>query len=83
MVKIDIPTKAEDLKPKDLERAQGLAGVLTKLRQVSYVTVDILVMVWVINYAYNYIVYPLDIIVVIIGILYALFKVRDFIRGDN
>ena len=87
MVKISITDEfkkqPEDLTESQLKKATGLAKILTSLRQVSYITVELLVMVYIFINVFQMIAFPLDVILIAVGVLYALFKLRDFIRGDN
>jgi len=82
-IKEEFTKKPEELTESQLKKAEGLAGILTSIRQVSYFAVDILVMGWVFYTLHNFVIFPINIVLIAIGVMYTLFKLRDFIRGDN
>lgn len=80
-IKGEFTKKPEELPPEKLKQAKGLAGFLTELRKFFYLFFSFMVagMAVIISWQNGniYLVYVL----VILGILFGLFKIRDYLRG--
>jgi len=81
-LKNEFTKKPEDLTESQLKKASGLANILTSIRQVSYFSIEMIVMMWVVYTLYNMLIYPIDILLILVGVAYGIFKLRDFVRGD-
>ena len=80
---VDIPKTPEELKEKDLNRANGLAGILTNIRQFSYLIVQITMPIFIMYFMYMNGI-P-DVATAVFGLFvffWCLFKLRDYVRGD-
>jgi hypothetical protein len=82
-IKDELSKKPEDLTESQLKKAKGLAGALTQIRQICYFAIDIFVVFYVVYSLQQYAMFPFNFVLILIGVIYALFKARDFMRGDN
>jgi prepilin signal peptidase PulO-like enzyme (type II secretory pathway) len=80
-LKAELKRQPHELEPEKLKQAQGLAKVLTILRKaVSFLFYGLMTVV-VIEFFKPYMPDYLILILTILGIIFVLFKFRDYIRG--
>jgi hypothetical protein len=86
-LKSELTKKPEELPPEKLKQAKGLARVLTELRKATYLLFSLLLVIIVLAELSHYL--PVDSLPATIGlygleflgVIYFLFKIRDYVRG--
>lgn len=81
LLKGEFTRKPEELQPKQLEKAQGLASILTIFRKFLYLFFSIgtaFVFLYVISLQA---IEPIPTFIAVLLVPYMLFKFRDYIRG--
>jgi len=81
LLKGEFTRKPEELQPKQLEKAQGLASILTIFRKFLYLFFSLgcgLVFLYV---ASQLVIEPIPTFIAVLLVPYMLFKFRDYIRG--
>lgn len=82
-IKDEFTKTEEDLDPVQLQQAQGLAGILTGIRQFSYFFIRSASAAVIL---YFMMMYNLPLLIIILygvfGFFYILFNFRDYVRGD-
>lgn len=82
-IKDEFTKKEEDLDPVQLQQAQGLAGILTGIRQFSYFFIRSATVAIILYFMMMYNL-PIFLLAIygIFGFFYILFNLRDYLRGD-
>jgi hypothetical protein len=80
-IKGEFTKQPEQLPPEKLRQAQGLAKVLTDVRKFLYLFFSFMIpgIAIIINWQHGNIY--LGYILIVLGILFGLFKIRDYLRG--
>jgi len=73
--------KPEDLDEKQLDQAKRIASIFTNVRKFLYCLFSIGSMMTVVWMSYNIMGFIISTIILILGIIYSIFKLRDYLRG--